>query len=159
MKQKDKKQQKIRQALSGVCFTLLCVVMLCACNDHPDINPVYKYDLQTLPVPKKLAQGETAELRCTLVKEGEYSGTRYFLRWFQTDGHGVLKSEDGTTFLPNDLYPITQDVFRLYFTALSNEQQAFDLYIVDSWGQVVQKTFSFGSDNSGEEDEENEEQP
>jgi hypothetical protein len=112
---------------------------------------VYKYDLQTLPVPKNLAQGETAELRCTLVKEGEYTGTQYYLRWFQTDGRGVLKSEDGTAFLPNDLYPITQDVFRLYFTALSDEQQAFDLYIVDSWGQVLQKTFSFGSENGEDE--------
>jgi hypothetical protein len=157
MKQKDKKQLKIRQALSVVCFTLLCMMILCACNDHPDITPVYKYDLQTLPVPKKLSQGETAELRCTLVKEGEYTGTQYYLRWFQTDGRGVLKSADGTAFLPNDLYPITQDVFRLYFTALSNEQQAFDLYIVDSWGQVVQKTFSFGSDNSGGDSEETQE--
>jgi hypothetical protein len=152
------KRIKIKQKFSGVCFALLCMMMLSACNDHPDLNPVYKYDLQTLPVPKKLAQGETAELRCTLVKEGEYTGTQYYLRWFQTDGHGTLKSEDGTAFLPNDLYPITQDVFRLYFTALSDEQQAFDLYIVDSWGQVVQKTFSFGSDNSGGEDKGDEEQ-
>jgi hypothetical protein len=33
--------------------------------------------VETLPVPKELKQGETAEIRCELVREGEFDGHRF----------------------------------------------------------------------------------
>lgn len=55
---------------------------------------------------EKIVQGETAEIRCQLVKEGNYDGSRFFIRYFQTDGKGELRIDDGTVLLPNDLYPL-----------------------------------------------------
>lgn len=59
--------------------------------------------------------------------------------------------DDGTVFKPNDLYPLTKEVFRLYYTSRCTDQQTIDVYVQDSFGQVVQKTFSF--QNEGTEDE------
>jgi hypothetical protein len=118
---------------------------------------MYAFDLQTMPVPKRTSQGETVEIRCELVKEGNYSGAKFFIRYFQTDGKGELRLGDSTLLVPNDLFLLENDVFRLYFTSLSDEQQAIDVYIEDSFRQVVQKRFTFSNISEKEEDEENEE--
>lgn len=127
--------------------TLLLGVVVCGCNSELDIQQNYPFDLVTLPVQKKIAQGETAEIRCTLFREGEFKQAQYFIRYFQPDGKGELKMEDGTVLLPNDLYPLEKMVFRLYYTSHSTDQQAIDIYIEDNFGQVVQKTFSWQSEN------------
>ena len=126
--------------------TLLLGVVVCGCNNELDIQQDYPFDLVTLPVQKKIAQGETAEIRCTLVREGEFKQAQYFIRYFQPDGKGELKMEDGTVLLPNDLYPLEKMVFRLYYTSHSTDQQSIDIYIEDNFGQVVQKTFSWQSE-------------
>ena len=61
--------------------------------------------------------------------------------------------DDGTVFLPNDRYPLDREVFRLYYTSRSDDQQTIDVYIEDNMGQVVQKNFTFqnDSDTGGEE--------
>ena len=127
--------------------TLLLGVVVCGCNNELDIQQDYSFDLVTLPVQKKIAQGETAEIRCTLVREGEFKQAQYFIRYFQPDGKGQLKMEDGTVLLPNDLYPLEKMVFRLYYTSHSTNQQSIDIYIENNFGQVVQKTFSWQSEN------------
>lgn len=127
--------------------TLLLGVVVCGCNNELDIQQDYPFDLVTLPVQKKIAQGETAEIRCTLVREGEFKQAQYFIRYFQPDGKGELKMEDGTVLLPNDLYPLEKMVFRLYYTSHSTNQQSIDIYIENNFGQVVQKTFSWQSEN------------
>ena len=127
---------------------MLVACIVCACNDRLDVNTVYAFDLQTLPVPKTVAMGDKVEIRCQLVKQGNYSGVRYFIRYFQRDGKGELCMEDGTLLTPNDLFPIKNDVFRLYYTSLSTDQQTIDIYIVDNNGQVVQKSFSFSSESN-----------
>jgi hypothetical protein len=124
---------------------MLIACIVCACNDTLDIQQMYSFDLRTMPVSKKIAQGETVEIRCELVKEGDYKEARYFIRYFQNDGKGELRLDDGRLLTPNDLFPLTKNIFRLYFTALSNEQQSIDVYIEDSFGQVVQKTFGFSN--------------
>jgi hypothetical protein len=58
--------------------------------------------------------------------------------------------DDGRLLTPNDLFPLTKNVFRLYFTSLSDDQQTIDVYIEDSFGQVVQKTFGFSNENADE---------
>ena len=127
--------------------TLLLGVVVCGCNNELDIQQDYSFDLVTLPVQNKIAQGETAEIRCTLVREGEFKQAKYFIRYFQPDGKGELKMEDGTVLLPNDLYPLEKMVFRLYYTSHSTNQQSIDIYIENNFGQVVRKTFSWQSEN------------
>ena len=56
-------------------------------------------------------------------------------------------------FLPNDLYPLEKETFRLYYTSASTDQQTIDIYIIDSFGQMQQVSFSFNNDSSEEETE------
>ena len=100
--------------------------------------------------PYPLKVGETAEIRCQLVRGGYYQPTTYQIRYFQPDGKGRLEMDNGTVFLPNDLYPLERDTFRLYYTSASTDQQTIDIYIIDSFGQMQQLSFSFNND-SGEE--------
>ena len=131
---------------------VLVVCMFCACNDTLDIQQQYSFELQTMPVPKRVLQGETVEIRCQIVKTGNYRAAQYSIRYFQFDGKGELKLDDGRILKPNDLYTLRKDVFRLYYTSRSAEQQVFDVYIEDTFGQVVQKTFSFSNENEKNEE-------
>ncbi|MFA6702473.1 MAG: TraQ conjugal transfer family protein [Dysgonamonadaceae bacterium] len=45
-------------------------------------------------------------------------------------------------------------VFRLYYTSRCTDQQVINVYIQDSFGQVVQKSFSFQSERTKEDEEE-----
>ena len=126
--------------------------LLTACDDELDVKQAYAFRLETMPVQTRIVRGETAEIRCTLVREGAYDGARYTIRYFQPDGKGELRMDDGTLFLPNDRYPLTREVFRLYYTSRSDDRQVIDVYIEDNMGQITQNTFSF--QNEREEDDE-----
>ena len=56
--------------------------------------------------------------------------------------------DNGTVFLPNDLYPLEKETFRLYYTSASTDQQTIDIYVIDNFGQVQQLTLSFNNDSS-----------
>ena len=95
-------------------FAALCVGMLSfgftACDDgldvtqaYPftvetmpvpklDVTQAYPFTVETMPVPKELAQGETAEIRCELVREGEFDGAVYTIRYFQFDIPSVISN-------------------------------------------------------------------
>ena len=119
--------------------------LLASCDKDLDIQQAYSFSLETMPVPKRIGVGETAEIRCTLVREGEYADARYTIRYFQPDGKGELRMDDR--------YPLERFSFRLYYTSRSDDQQTIDVYIEDNMGQVVQKNFTFqnDSDTGGEE--------
>ena len=68
------------------------------------------------------------------------------------NGAGTLKMSDGTVLLPNDLYPLPGETFRLYYTSASTDQQTVDVYFQDSFGALQQLTFSFNNDNNKEEE-------
>jgi hypothetical protein len=114
---------------------------------------MYAFDLNVMPVPKRIVQGETVEIRCELVKEGNYSEAKYYIRYFQPDGKGELRLGDSTLLIPNDLFLLENDVFRLYFTSLSDEQHTVDVYIEDSFRQVIQRRFSFSNGNDDDDNE------
>lgn len=59
-------------------------------------------------------KGAVAEIRCTLSAEGDFKDTRYTIRYFQPDGKGELRLDDGTLLSPNDRYPLVREEFRLY---------------------------------------------
>jgi len=140
----------MKKTAAYILYTLLLSAIVCACSNDLDINQVYTFDLATMPVQKKIVQNETAEIRCQLVKEGEYEQAKFFIRYFQPDGKGELRMDNGMIFLPNDRYPLDRTTFRLYYTSRSTDQQVIDVYIEDNFGQVVQKTFSWQNDNGTE---------
>ena len=130
-------------------FSFLIGMMACllsSCDNELDIQQAYPFTVETMPVQTKIVKGETAEIRCTLHREGRYDGTRYTIRYFQPDGKGTLRMDDGTVFLPNDRYPLEREVFRLYYTSASTDQQTIDIYVEDNFGQVVQLTFDFNNE-------------
>lgn len=129
-------------------FALIAVVLVCACSDKLDIQQMYEFDLVTLPVQTSIVEGEEAEIRCQLVRSGRYEETEYFIRYFQPTGKGELRLEDGTVLLPNDLYPLPGETFRLYYKSLCTDQQTIDIYIVDSFNQTVTKSFSFNNETA-----------
>ena len=55
---------------------------------------------------------------------------------------------DGATLF--DRYPLTKDVFRLYYTSLSNDSQTIDVYVEDSFGKMQQLNFSFNNEKAEE---------
>ncbi|WP_304582875.1 DUF3872 domain-containing protein [uncultured Alistipes sp.] len=136
-------------------FLMLALVvagtLLAACDDELDIKQAYAFRLETMPVQTRIVRGETAEIRCTLVREGEYDGTRYTIRYFQPDGKGELRMDDRTLFQPNDRYSLTREVFRLYYTSVSSDQQTIDIYVEDNFGQCEQLSFRFNNENEEKE--------
>ena len=137
----------------GITAWLAAIMLLAlACSSDMDINKVYAFDLVCMPVQKKIVQGEVAEIRAQIVKEGNFQDTKFYIRYFQVDGKGELRLDNGTVLLPNDLYLLEKETFRMYYTSHSTDQQVIDVYIEDSHGQVVQKTFSFQNDRGDEED-------
>ena len=143
--------KKAKRIIALGAWLAAIVLMAVACDDRPEIQQVYGFDLETMPVQKRIANGETAEIRCAIVREGDYEQTRYYIRYFQPDGRGELRLDNGMLLLPNDLYPLGNTVFRLYYTSLCDERQTIDVYVEDNMGQLVQKTFSF--QNEGDEEE------
>ena len=134
------------------CYIVAALVLVTACNDNLDIQQAYPFSIETLPVPKRLKVGETAEIRCRLVRGGYYQPTTYQIRYFQPDGKGSLKMEDGTVLKPNDRYLLNEWKFRLYYTSQSGkESQTIDLYLEDNWGNLQQLTYDFNGKDTDEE--------
>ncbi len=144
--------KKIKSFFGITAWLVAMMLLALACSDDMDIRVRYLFDLETMPVQKKIIEGETAEIRCQLVKEGNYQDAKFFIRYFQPDGVGELRMDDGTVFKPNDLYPLKKETFRLYYTSRCKDQQVIDVYVQDSFGQVVQKTFSFQSERTEEKE-------
>ena len=132
---------------------LVALLYMTACSDKLDVQQMYEFDLATLPVQTTIVKGEEAEIRCQLVRSGEYQDTKYFIRYFQPTGKGELRMENGTVLLPNDLYPLPEETFRLYYRSFGTAQQKIDIYILDSFGQVVQKSFAFNNEAEDEKED------
>ncbi|KGN85228.1 DUF3872 domain-containing protein [Porphyromonas gulae] len=135
-------------ALAGFCLS--------ACDHELDIQQAYPFTVETMPVQKHIVKGQTAEIRCTLKREGNFADTRYTIRYFQSDGKGRLKMDDGTVFKPNDRYPLTKEEFRLYYTSASSDRQTIDVYVEDSFSQTVKLSFEFNSQRDEEKEKPNE---
>jgi len=127
---------------------------LTSCNDDLDIQQSYPFTVETMPVPKELSYGETAEIRCELKCEGDYANTLYTVRYFQYDGKGALKMEDGTTLKANDRYLLQNTKFRLYYTSRSNESQNFIVVVEDNFGNSYEMEFEFNAASSSDDEEE-----
>ena len=125
---------------------LLALVSLClpACDRELEVQQAYDFTLETMPVQKDIRRGETAEIRCSLKRSGRFAGARYTLRYFQSEGKGMLRLDKGAALKPNDRYPLAREEFRLYYTQ-SADRQTIDVYIEDNFGKVHQLSFAFNN--------------
>ena len=126
----------------------LAVFCLSACDRDLDVQLSYPFTVETMPVQKDIVKGQTAEIRCMLKWEGNFADTRYTIRYFQPDGKGTLRMDNGAVFKRNDRYPRTKDVFRLYYTSASTDRQTIDVYVEDNFGQTVKLSFNFNNEKN-----------
>jgi len=110
------------------------VSLFTSCKKELDVQQNFPFEVKVLPIPKQLPLGATAELRLEILPTQVYRENAYSLRYFSFEGKGSLRFEKGTPFIPNDSYPITHKVFRLYYTAHSIGSHAFTLWLTDSFG-------------------------
>lgn len=128
--------KKIINAIGLIGILALTGLCLSACHRDLDVQQSYPFKVETMPVQKDIAQGETAEIRCTLLRGGHFSDTRYTLRYFQYEGKGHLRiGYSGDSLIPNDRYPIQSGDFRLYYRSESRERQSLELVFEDNYGQ------------------------
>ncbi len=128
-----------------VVFVIISIVATSCKDEALDIQQAYTYKLTHLPIPAAIPKNGTVEIRCTLEREGNYENAIYNIRFFQNEGNGQLFLEDTLLAVPNDLYPLDQKTFRLYYTAQSTENHQFDVYIEDNFGQTEKVSFEFGT--------------
>ena len=130
----------------------IAVFCLSTCDHELDNQQTYTFTVETMTVQKHIAKGQTAEIRCTLKRQGRFEDARYTIRYFQPDGKGRLKMDNGTIFKPNDRYPLTTEEFRLYYTSASSDQQTIDVYVEDNFGQTAKLSFEFNSQKDEEKE-------
>lgn len=119
---------------------------LLSCDkDELEIQHEFPFEVNVMPVPKDVANGDTVEIRLTIQPAGNYTGTNYFIRYFQFDGQGTLRYYDEPPYQPNDLYSIPTEQFRLYYTSNSTVSQSFEVWISDNSGNEKQLSFDFNS--------------
>ncbi|MCL8537659.1 DUF3872 domain-containing protein [Chryseobacterium gallinarum] len=144
------KRLRIRRTYFFAMLAMLMIgLVMTACNREPlDIKRDFPFEVSVMPVPKEITKGETVEIRCKILRKGNYEGTKYNIRYFQFDGQGVLRCGDAPPYLPNDLYPLPGEVFRLYYTSGSVVSQSFDIWVGDNFGNEKQVNFQFSGKNT-----------
>ena len=121
-------KRRILDFMMTVCCMVFSFLALVACDNELDIRQEYPFTVESMPVADEIVNGETVEIRLEIKPEGNFSGTVYTLRYFQPDGKGSLKMEDGTVLKPNDRYLLNEWKIRLYYTSQSGkESQTIDL--------------------------------
>ena len=124
----------------------VCSVLLTSCERNElKIQQNYPFEVQVMPVPKEVGNGQTVEVRITIERSGNFHDTEYFIGYFQFDGQGTLRYYDEPPYMPNDLYLLPQTQFRLYYTSQSTVSQSFDIWIMDNFGNEKQVSFQFNS--------------
>ena len=126
-------------------LTASVTLVSCSKDDELEIQNDFPFEIQVMPVPKDVSNGQTVEIRMTIKRSGNYNNTQYFIRYFQFDGQGILRYYNEPAYLPNDLYPLPTEQFRLYYTSTSTVSQSFDVWISDSFGNEKKFTFQFNS--------------
>ena len=146
---KNNKNLRVRfMSMATVLFVGLMGCFLASCDDELDIQQSYPFTVETMPVPNKVTKGQTVEIRCEMKKEGNYANALYTIRYFQFEGEGTLKMDNGITFLPNDRYLLENEKFRLYYTSGCSEAQNFIVVVEDNFGNAYELEFDFNNQNA-----------
>ena len=132
-----------------IIISIVAVVslQLVGCNDKLDVQQMYEFSISTLPVQKTIKSGETVEIRCQLNRTGRYKDAKYYIGYFQSEGKGILKNENGNIFVPNDSYELGSETFRLYYSSYCLVQQVIDITIRDNFNQEFNLSFSLANEN------------
>jgi len=132
------------------CWAVLFALMfsLTSCSNDLDVQQSYPFTVEVMPYADKIANGETVELRMTIVPEGNYTNTLYTIRYFQYEGKGTLKLVDGPTLVNNDRVLLESKQFRLNYTAHSSESHELLITIEDNYGTRWEQTFEFNNNDS-----------
>lgn len=138
---------KFKTGLLLLILSASFMLVSCSKDDELEIQNDFPFEVNVMPIPKDVANGQTIEIRITIQRTGNYSNTQYYLRYFQFDGKGTLRYYDDAPYLPNDLYSLPTEQFRLYYTSNSIVSQAFDVWISDSFGNEKQLSFQFNNTN------------
>ena len=140
---------------TGILFKLFIMVVMiglfvqsCEKNDL-EIQQNFPFEVEVMPVQKYIAKGETVEIRCRIIPNGNYTRTIYSIRYFQSEGQGSLRLFNDQSFVPNDFYPLTEKEFRLYYTSESTVSQSFDIWIADNAGNRQKVTCQFNPQSTG----------
>lgn len=132
----------------GLLAVLISSITMISCNkDELEIQNEFPFEVKVMPVPKEIDNGSTVEIRITIQQTGNYKNTKYYIRYFQFDGQGALRYYDEPPYLPNDLYPLATEQFRLYYTSTSTVSQSLEVWISDNFGNEKQVKFQFNSSN------------
>ena len=149
---KNNKSLRVKlMSMVTVLFVGLMGCFLASCDDELDIQQSYPFTVETMPVPGKVTKGQTVEIRCEMKKEGNYANALYTIRYFQFEGEGTLKMDNGITFLPNDRYLLENEKFRLYYTSGCSEAQNFIVVVEDNFGNAYELEFDFNNQNVKDE--------
>ena len=149
---KNNKNLRVKlMSMVTVLFVGLMGCFLASCDDELDIQQSYPFTVETMPVPGKVTKGQTVEIRCEMKKEGNYANALYTIRYFQFEGEGTLKMDNGITFLPNDRYLLENEKFRLYYTSGCSEAQNFIVVVEDNFGNAYELEFDFNNQNVKDE--------
>ncbi len=149
---KNNKNLRVRfMSMATVLFVGLMGCFLASCDGELDIQQSYPFTVETMPVPGKVTKGQTVEIRCEMKKEGNYANALYTIRYFQFEGEGTLKMDNGITFLPNDRYLLENEKFRLYYTSGCSEAQNFIVVVEDNFGNAYELEFDFNNQNVKDE--------
>lgn len=135
---------------SGLFWVYVLLVLLTGTStscekDKLDIVNKFPFEVMVMPVPKEVANEESVEIRITIESTGNYNNTEYFIRYFQFDGHGTLQYYKDPPYIPNDVYSLPMEQFRLYYTSTSSNSQSFEVWISDNFGNEKQLSFKFNS--------------
>ena len=124
------------------------VFSLTSCSDDLDVQQSYPFTVEVMPYADKIANGETVELRMTIVPEGNYTNTLYTIRYFLYEGKGWLKLVDGPTLVNNDRVLLESKQFRLNYTARSTGSHELLVTVEDNYGTRWEQTFKFNNNYS-----------
>lgn len=140
------------------CAILLIAIFACSCNkDELTIRQVYDFSLSTWYLPSTIGQNEEVEIRFTLKREGEYTGTVYTISYVLLQGTGSVYDYYGNwkIFLwsqePYELRNISNYdssdpsrlKFTLYFKNTGTKNPKIRFMTTDNFGQRVDLDIEF----------------
>jgi len=135
---------KILNLLKYSFILFLMGIVFHSCQDNDlEISQNFPFEVKVMPVPSKIKEGETVEIRMSLETAANFSETQYSIRYFQYEGSGKLQHYNDVPYLPNDEYVLPQKQFRLYYTSESAESHQFSIWITDNFDNEQKIDFEF----------------
>ncbi len=141
---KNATNYKILNLLKYSFILVLMGIVFNSCQDSDlEMKQNFPFDVKVMPIPSKIKEGEIVEIRIVLETAGNFSETKYSIRYFQFEGNGKLQHYNDVPYLPNDEYILPEKQFRLYYTSQSSESHQFSIWIKDSFSNEKRIDFEF----------------